>query len=91
MSRSYGQDWFTEDGPVYKIEVGLLKDVVTLTIDTSGEGLHKRGYREHSGQAPLKETLVCSYGFTFKVERRANSYRPMLWIRNNTNRSRYDS
>ena len=60
MSRSYGQDWFTEDGPVYKIEVGLLKDVVTLTIDTSGEGLHKRGYREHSGQAPLKETLAAA-------------------------------
>ena len=60
MSRSYGQDWFIEDGPVYKIEVGLLKDVVTLTIDTSGEGLHKRGYREHSGQAPLKETLAAA-------------------------------
>lgn len=60
MQRHYNTEWFTEDGPVYKIEVGILKDIVTLTIDTSGEGLHKRGYREHSGGAPLKETLAAS-------------------------------
>ena len=39
MQRAYNQDWFTEDGPVYKIEVALLKDVVTLTIDTLKETL----------------------------------------------------
>lgn len=60
MQRAYNQDWFTEDGPVYKIEVALLKDVVTLTIDTTGPGLHKRGYREYAGEAPLKETLAAS-------------------------------
>ncbi|MPQ43981.1 THUMP domain-containing class I SAM-dependent RNA methyltransferase [Clostridium tarantellae] len=60
MQESYNTMWFKEDGPVYKIEVALLKDVVTLTIDTSGEGLHKRGYREHSGSAPLKETLAAA-------------------------------
>lgn len=60
MQESYNRDWFTEDGPVFKIEVALLKDVVTLTIDTSGEGLHKRGYRENSGSAPLKETLAAA-------------------------------
>ena len=60
MQRAYNQDWFTEDGPVYKIEVALLKDVVTLTIDTTGPGLHKRGYREFAGEAPLKETLAAS-------------------------------
>ena len=43
MSESYGIENFSEDGPVYKIEVAILKDVVTLTIDTSGVGLHKRG------------------------------------------------
>ncbi|MGL4741941.1 MAG: THUMP domain-containing class I SAM-dependent RNA methyltransferase [Sarcina sp.] len=58
MQRHYNTEWFSEDGPVYKIEVGILKDIVTLTIDTSGEGLHKRGYRENSGGAPLKETLA---------------------------------
>ena len=42
MSESYGVSHFSEDGPVYKIEVSILKDVVTLSIDTSGVGLHKR-------------------------------------------------
>ena len=60
MSEAYGIDRFSEDGPVYKIEVGILKDKVTLTIDTTGPGLHKRGYRENSGAAPLKETLAAS-------------------------------
>ena len=60
MQKHYDKEWFEEDGPVYKIEVGILKDIVTLTIDTSGEGLHKRGYRENSGGAPLKETLAAS-------------------------------
>lgn len=60
MKEKYKTDWFTEEGPVYKIEVALLKDVVTLSIDTSGTGLHKRGYREHSGEAPLKETLAAA-------------------------------
>ncbi|MBO8154999.1 MAG: class I SAM-dependent RNA methyltransferase [Bacillaceae bacterium] len=49
-----------ENGPVYKVEVALLKDRVTLTIDTSGQGLHKRGYRIKQGEAPLKETLAAA-------------------------------
>lgn len=49
-----------EDGPVYKVEVALLKDKATLTIDTSGQGLHKRGYRVKQGDAPLKETLAAA-------------------------------
>ena len=60
MQRAYNQEWFSEDGPKYKIEVALLKDKVTLTIDTTGAGLHKRGYREEAGEAPLKETLAAS-------------------------------
>ena len=60
MSESYGIEQFSESGPVYKIEVAILKDVVTLTIDTTGPGLHKRGYRELAGVAPLKETLAAS-------------------------------
>lgn len=60
MKRKYKSDWFSEDGPIYKIEVAILKDIVTLTIDTTGEGLHKRGYRENSGGAPLKETLAAA-------------------------------
>ncbi|MFA6308930.1 MAG: class I SAM-dependent RNA methyltransferase [Clostridia bacterium] len=60
MKQKYKRDWFDETGPKYKIEVGLLKDMATLTIDTSGPGLHKRGYRRLAGSAPLKETMACA-------------------------------
>ncbi|MEH7345259.1 class I SAM-dependent RNA methyltransferase [Bacillus sp. JJ1532] len=52
--------WFEENGPLYKIEVALLKDTALLTIDASGSGLHKRGYRAGQGEAPLKETLAAA-------------------------------
>ncbi|MCX7749947.1 MAG: class I SAM-dependent RNA methyltransferase [Clostridia bacterium] len=58
MKLRYKRQWFEETGPRYRIEVSLLKDMATLTIDTSGPGLHKRGYRKLVGQAPLKETLA---------------------------------
>lgn len=60
MKGRYRKSWFTEKGPKYRVEVALLKDVATLTIDTSGPGLHKRGYRKLSAQAPLKETLAAA-------------------------------
>ena len=60
MKRKYNRTFFSEDGPVYKIEIALLKDVATLTIDTSGDGLHKRGYAERRGEAPLRETLAAA-------------------------------
>ncbi|KAA0550183.1 class I SAM-dependent RNA methyltransferase [Bacillus sp. BGMRC 2118] len=61
MKNTYKQTtWFEENGPLYRIEVALLKDVVTLTLDTSGVGLHKRGYRADQGEAPLKETLAAT-------------------------------
>lgn len=56
----YGISWFEETGPLYAVQVSILKDVVTLTIDTSGKGLNKRGYRELAGEAPLKETLAAA-------------------------------
>ncbi|MFD1928178.1 class I SAM-dependent RNA methyltransferase [Sporosarcina siberiensis] len=49
-----------ETGPLYKLEVSILKDKVTLTIDSSGVGLHKRGYRVGQGDAPLKETMAAA-------------------------------
>lgn len=60
LKQRYHQQWFTETGPKYTIEVALLKDRATLTIDTSGAGLHKRGYRKLTSQAPLKETLAAA-------------------------------
>lgn len=60
MKRKYSRSWFSEDGPVYKIEIALLKDIATVTIDTSGAGLHKRGYRQGQGDAPIRETLAAA-------------------------------
>ncbi len=60
MKKTYNTDWFTEDGPVYKIEISLLKDMAVLSVDTSGAGLHKRGYRGLAGEAPMKETLAAA-------------------------------
>lgn len=54
----YHRDWIEETGPQFRIEVSLLQDVATLTVDTSGHGLHKRGYRQEVGGAPIKETLA---------------------------------
>ena len=51
---------FAETGPEYKIRFSIYKNSVTMMIDTSGEGLHKRGYRRNSNAAPLKETLAAS-------------------------------
>ncbi|WP_462412502.1 THUMP domain-containing class I SAM-dependent RNA methyltransferase [Neobacillus sp. Marseille-QA0830] len=52
--------WLEENGSYYRIEVALLKDVATITIDASGQGLHKRGFRASQGAAPLKETLAAA-------------------------------
>lgn len=52
--------WFEENGPLFKIEVSLLKDKALLTIDCSGAGLHRRGYRIGQGEAPIKETLAAA-------------------------------
>ncbi|KIL44158.1 THUMP domain-containing class I SAM-dependent RNA methyltransferase [Jeotgalibacillus soli] len=49
-----------ESGPTFKIEVAIRNDIATLTIDTSGTGLHKRGYRVDQGEAPLKETMAAA-------------------------------
>ncbi len=58
LSKLYRTEWFKETAETYSIKVSLLKDEVTVAIDTSGTGLHKRGYREKGNEAPLKETLA---------------------------------
>ena len=60
LKQKYKREWFEETGGKYKIEVGLLKDIATLSIDTSGAGLHKRGYRKLVSSAPIRETLACA-------------------------------
>ncbi|MGN0466339.1 MAG: class I SAM-dependent RNA methyltransferase [Lachnospiraceae bacterium] len=58
MKRTYHQNWFEESGASYPIRVFLYKDRVTVALDTSGDSLHKRGYRLLHGKAPLSETLA---------------------------------
>lgn len=60
LKTRYDVDWFKKTGAKYTVEVSLLRDIATLTIDTSGEGLHKRGYRDRAGDAPIKETLAAA-------------------------------
>ncbi len=58
LRSEYGINWFEESGPVHQIQFGIMKDVVTIYLDTSGTGLHKRGYRKNANIAPIKETLA---------------------------------
>lgn len=60
LQERYHVEWFPEDGPSYPVRVFLMKDIVTVGIDTSGISLHKRGYREVSGKAPITETLAAA-------------------------------
>lgn len=60
MKESYDVDWFAETGASYPVRVFLMKDMVTVGIDTSGISLHKRGYRQLSGKAPITETLAAA-------------------------------
>lgn len=58
LKQKYGISWFEETGSTVQIKFSILKDVVTIYLDTSGIGLHKRGYRRNSNSAPIKETLA---------------------------------
>ena len=60
LKKKYNVSWFKETGADYTVLISILKDVATLTIDTSGIGLHKRGYRIQNVEAPLKETLAAT-------------------------------
>lgn len=60
LKQRYRREWFPKTGARAAIEVALLGDVATLTLDTTGPGLHKRGYRKLAGPAPLKETLAAA-------------------------------
>ena len=60
LKQEYDVDWFPEDGASYPVRIFLLKDEVTVTIDTTGESLHKRGYRYLTSKAPLTETLAAA-------------------------------
>ncbi len=58
LSEKYGIEWFEETGPLYPIQFAIMKDIVTVYIDTTGENLYKRGYRQKGVVAPMRETLA---------------------------------
>ncbi|HYF95954.1 MAG TPA: class I SAM-dependent RNA methyltransferase [Symbiobacteriaceae bacterium] len=60
LKQKHRLEWFPKTGALYSIEVSLLKDVAMLTMDTTGPGLHKRGYRKLTAEAPIKETLAAA-------------------------------
>ena len=60
MKSVYKVEWFEESGSAYPLRVSILKDVVTIGLDTSGESLHRRGYRKLTAKAPITETLAAA-------------------------------
>lgn len=60
LKQTYQRHWFQESGTEYQIDVSVLKDEALLAIDTTGPGLHKRGYRVTAGAAPLRETTAAA-------------------------------
>ena len=76
LKTAYRLDWFEESGPVYQIQFSILKDQASLMIDTSGEGLHKRGYRRDAGATPLKETLAAAMAYLARLYPDTQVYDP---------------
>lgn len=77
LENAYGQSWFEESGPVHQIQFSILKDNVTVTLDSSGAGLHKRGYRKNANAAPIKETLAAGILDLARVYPDTEFYDPM--------------
>lgn len=60
LKQVYHTNWFEEDGAAYPVRIFLLKDEVMVALDTSGDSLHKRGYRLQTSKAPITETLAAA-------------------------------
>lgn len=60
LKSKYSLSWFEETGTKYQIQFSIMHDIATIYLDTTGPGLHKRGYRAISGAAPLRETLAAA-------------------------------
>ena len=60
LKEDYNISWFEETGPVHQIQFSIMKDEVVIMLDTSGAGLHKRGYRPVGNDAPIRETLAAA-------------------------------
>lgn len=76
LKEKYHIDWFSEEGPLYQIQFLIMKDKVSIMLDTSGTGLHKRGYRKNSTEAPIKETLAAVMAKLARVRSDGTFYDP---------------
>lgn len=76
LREKYGLSWFEETGPVHQIQFSILRDRATIMLDTSGAGLHKRGYRKNANEAPIKETLAAGMVDIAFVKRDTEFYDP---------------
>ncbi|MCQ2472322.1 MAG: class I SAM-dependent RNA methyltransferase [Clostridia bacterium] len=77
LKSKYGISWFDETGPIHQIQFSIMKDKVSLLLDTSGAGLHKRGYRLEANGAPMKETLAAALCSLARVRHYHTLYDPM--------------
>lgn len=77
LKQHHGLQWFDESGPIHQIQFSIMKDKVHLLLDTSGEGLHKRGYRPVSLAAPIKETLAAALCDIARLKPYHTLYDPM--------------
>lgn len=60
LKQTVQTDWFEESGAAYPLRISIVKDIVTIGLDTTGESLHKRGYRKFTAPAPVTETLAAA-------------------------------
>jgi len=77
LKQRYKLEWFEETGAIKQIQFSIMKDCVSLLIDTSGYGLHKRGYRPQAADAPLKETLAAALCHLSRLRPYHTLYDPM--------------
>ena len=77
LEKVYGISYFEETGPKHQIQFSILKDTATIYLDTSGTGLHKRGYRRNSNDAPIKETLAAGIVDLARVRSNSTVVDPM--------------
>ena len=77
LKTTYKIPWFEETGALYQIQFSLMKNQASLYIDTSGRGLHKRGYRPEANAAPLKETLAAALCAISRLRHYHTLYDPM--------------
>lgn len=76
LKKKYSLEWFEETGSQHRIRFLIMKDEVSVLLDTSGAPLYKRGYRAESAEAPIRETLAAAMAYLSRVRHDANFIDP---------------